>query len=232
MRLRFRPHLSWLALLILGFALGVFAPLRVSCADILPLEELESLLDSTRTMTPELLQTTLPAWAHYLQGGSITIRGLLQEVAWEPEDVVYSFRALEIFTWSQRAPMDHCPPDSILRFRRGRLFHASLTERSRQGVVRPLETGKQYWVRTSSLNLHPGGDLSFDGMFPIEGSAILIDYAALERKIAGGPLTTRSSCLRLPLEAYRACLAAPPDTRASVLLSALWSHREPWPPHD
>lgn len=227
MCLRFKPHLSRLALPFLGIALAASAPLRTCRADILPLEELESLLDSTRTMTPELLQTTLPAYAHNLQGGLITIRGLLREVAWEQEDVVYSFRALEIFTWSQRAPLGHCPPDSILRFRRSRLFHASLIERSRQGVVRPLEVGKQSWVTTTSLNMHSRGDLVFSSMFPIEGEAILVDYAALERKVLGGSLTTRSACLRLPLGAYRECLAAPPETRASALLSALWFHREP-----
>lgn len=227
MRYRCLPDPGKLAPHILFLVLALCMPLRAASADSLPLAELHSLMDSITAMTPEQLQSTLPAYARYLQGGTIAIRGLLLAAAWESDDVVYSFRSLEIFAWTQDAPISACPPDSILRFRVRRSGVASIIERRRQGIVRPLEAGRQYWITTTSLNLHLRGDLSFSGMFPIEEDAILVDYAELERAGPGEQLTTHSASLHLPLPVYRECLAVPPSARASALLTALWSQREP-----
>ena len=229
----FSPTRRRSSMVVLLCLAGSLVSVGTGAADSpLSLEDLQTLQAQLVDSGPSSLAFTLPVYARYLQGGTIAIRGRLEGTRVEGGDTVFAFRILEVFAWRQRAPLEQCPADSVLVFRANTRHVRSLLERRSHGRYDDLVEGGQYWVTTTSLEMHPHGGLLFSGFFPIRDDAIIVDYAELERsEPAGplsspsGPLTTHSASLRLPLPMYRECLAGSPSTEASRLLTAMWSCR-------
>lgn len=220
-----RPHRSVALLCLAGTLVCMEAGAAAAPLSLADLQSLEARLMDLGVSGESSLAFTLPAYARYLQGGTVAIRGRLEGRRVERGDTVFTFRILEVYAWSRFAPLERCPADSMLAFRATSSHIHSLLEKRSHGRYDELVEGDQYWVTTTSLEMHPHGGLSLSGFFSIRDDAIIVDYAELERSEPAGPLSSYSASLRLPLPAYRECLAGSPATGASRLLTAMWSCR-------
>lgn len=176
------------------------------------------------------LDDTLPVWAHRLDRLGVGVRGTLVRIdnvdsghpAWShaPDDLVYTFRMSEAFYWRGELfdPPAVVPADSLVRFRIGGLF-VNMVERRSHGRTRPIVLGHEYFVATRSLMQKGDGSFIMDQVLPIQGDAVIIDYATLFQDRAGQLLQSPAT-LELPLVEYRRCLATPP--RPETLVKALW----------
>jgi hypothetical protein len=225
-------------LIALIVALGqAMASIPTARGQVLRLEDLQTLaaaLGQNSAPAPDEIAGSLPVHARFLARGTLAIRGHLVAIrpaSSEPpgrsesfDDVVYSFRAREVFYWREESflPRSAMPADSLLSFRVGKSFVKPNIEARSHGRTRPIFVGQEYWVMTSSLKLRETGEFSLSGVLPIQDDAIILDYAELELA-EEGRLASWPAELRFPLHRYRECLAS--VAPVASMLAALWDCR-------